>query len=459
MVIDRFPARWPLAALLALSPLLLASPAAAQDDPGTPSKTPIQAKTEFFENYGRGKWKEAEEVFDNTIARFYPQMLTEKEVVFRYCEALFNQIKKNKGKTSKAAQALQKLVQREQDFPQALVMLAKIRAQSKKKEDRSDAEDLLLRAAKLGFPVLSEIQDKKNKDYFKELNQQPRFILRVMRSQNDVDISTRIYNPFQNPFTKDKDNNKEKAPIDLDSGPDRAKLEKEIDRLFSEIERLLEEQKLDGLIPVFKKLDALQAEYKKIGGREIRKKVKEWQERREGYRDAQMIVLLRTYIKEGNGILKQMSRSLDKEEYEQVFQGFRDITQLVDKMRAEENEQFRGNAQVLFDRAKSFNDNATKLKRIKEFKLDVTGIVLDPGIASSDRQSGDRCIINDRVYKEAEVVNDEQDEPIEGLTVIEINEGSVTFRYKDTNFTRELKPDPNAAKDQNQQPAKDRKDS
>jgi hypothetical protein len=134
-----------------------------------------------------------------------------------------------------------------------------------------------------------------------------------------------------------------------------------------------------------------------------------------------------------------MAEAIRSDEYDAALDHFKQIEELCEQMKAEEREVFHRNAEALYLRGKALADRAKRLKRISEFELLVSGVVVAP----PDGKEPDKAIINDHIYQEGDTVLDKTtDEEIEGLRIVEIVRSTVRFRYEDTEFVRELKPQP-----------------
>ncbi|MDF1665357.1 MAG: hypothetical protein P1V97_26585 [Planctomycetota bacterium] len=430
---------------------------AKPDEPSfgnTAEKNDIKVvSTSFLEAYQAKNWETVEDTYEKGFKKF-EKLKKKKEFIYRYCVAVYNLAdkgKKKKERLDKVTAALEDLIDDEPRYISAIYLLAKCLAKQKK----PTAKDYLDTAAKLGFPVLREISDKKNAKLFGHLLEDPRFIVKIMKAgRNSEENISEIKNPFvspieANPDPKNPKGEGKKPPIGP-IGPKtpandaaRIKLESDVDNLFNEIEDLIERSEYDGLLTKFKDLNGLMNAYSKIGSTEIvQRKLEKWKKisRDRQFEEVQVALQLQVFVNQGNQILRAMATSLQKEEFEKVFQGFQKMSSLVDRMRSQERDAFTRNAEALFYKAKELNDKAIKKKRIQELKLRVTGIVLDSGRQYSDRQSGHRAIINDKIYAENQAVTDQSDEPIPDLIVLNIFEGSVRFKYQNTTFDRALNP-------------------
>lgn len=409
--------------------------------------------TEFLEASQAKNWALVETIFEERFKKF-EKLKKKKDFVYRYSEAVYNLAdkgKKKKERLEKITGTLENLIDDHPRYISAIYLLAKCLAKQKK----PTAKDQLLSAAKLGLPVLREISDKKNSKLFGHLLEEPRFIVKIMKAgRNSEENISEIKNPFVSPIEATVDPKKPgKGVIKPTKGTEiikkpandaaRIKLEQDVDNLFNEIEDLIERSEYDGLLTKFKDLNGLMNAYSKIGSTEVvQRKLEKWKKisRDRQFEEVQIALQLQVFVNQGNQILRGMATSLQKEEFEKVFQGFQKMSSLVDRMRSQERDAFTRNAEALFYKAKELNDKAIKKKRIQELKLRVTGIVLDSGPQYSDRQSGHRAIINDKIYAENQAVTDESDEPIPDLIVLNIFEGSVRFKYQNTTFDRALNP-------------------
>jgi len=404
--------------------------------------TELRVKTEFFEALARKKWKRVETIYETKVVKYFPGLAENKEFLYRYSNSLFLQ---GKSKFAKAQKSLEKVLAADATDVNASFLLARILAASKKDEQKSSAKDFLLNAAKYGFPVLRSLKDPKLKRTFGYLMKEPKFILNVMRMSSSFPANEYIgkaRNPFQSPAfraARDKEQGEETGIRNED--PEQAeKLKAEVAKLLQEIEQLLDREQLDQLLPKFQELNKLMTAYKKLGTDEVERQLAEWAKQTVDYKEVQTALRLQVYINKGNEILRRMSRGLTKEKFADVFSAFQEMTALVDKMRTEEREEFPRNADALFYKAKTLNDQAEKRKIINELALVVTGIVTDarPGSRNSAIISTDGG--SEKIYYPGQPITDEQDVPIAGLQVKSITEGAVKFLFRDTEFVRELTP-------------------
>src|SRR5581483_4766971 len=215
-----------------------------------------------------------------------------------------------------------------------------------------------------------------------------------------------------------------------------------IDDLFAEIEKYINAKEIDKLQPLFQDLNSIMSEYRKIGIDRVAQNLKKWEKKLDEWREVRLAIQLQIYITKGNECLRAMLKAKQAEKFDEVFEQFNEVKAIVEQMRHEERDEFHRNADALFVRAKGLNDEALKLKKIKEFNLIVTGIVVDPRPESKNRAI---IIFDDsdqrkgRIYEEKDNIRDKDDRKVTGLTVEKISEGSIKFKFEDTEFIRELK--------------------
>jgi hypothetical protein len=454
---------WLVAALLAgvcgaSSPLALGQdkpkPPAAGADPKKPdpkddkkgddreqSGAENTATTRFVEAFTVGDWEKSEKYYDELVQN-WPLYGKDPVYAYKYAFTLYNlkaQPKKDKAKTQ-----LQGLLEQDPDHILALYLLAQIEAEQfkpDKPQPLEDAKEHLLQAAKNGCSTLREVRASKSAE-FKSLQDDPKFILRAMRASQEfpaVNIKN-ARNPFQVPRVGQNGRLTDGGPVM--SQREIATLEAKIDALFVEIEKLIRDKEIDKLAPLFQDLNNIMTDYRKIGVEKVATNLKKWEKKLDEWKEVRLAIQLQIYINRGNECLRTMLKAKQNEKFDEVFEQFNEVKAIVEQMRHEEREEFHRNAEALQVRAKGLNDEALKLKKIKEFNLLVTGIVVDPRPESKNRAIivfDDTAAHRGRIYEEKDNIRDKEDRKVPGLTVEKISEGAIEFRYEDTKFTRQLK--------------------
>jgi len=424
--------------LVGLGALAVGSTARSQERPkvdqpggreGDANQTEVVLRTQFIEAYKAGKWREAMDTFGK-LRTAHPATLGDKRLIFMQSKALYEA-----KETAQAATQLEQLLSQQDNHIEALYLLARIRVQSKEAADKDKARDLLIASARAGQFVLRDIStDKAFEAFLKE----PGFILRVMNASNEYAVQQAgQHNFFISPLVpaKEGDTEIEVAPTTSADDERMKALEEKIETLFKQIVKLAEERQVEELITKFTELRQVMNEFGASGTAEVRKKLEKWNQRLSDLGEVQLSIKLQVYISEGNQHLRAMADAIRDDQYDAALERFNQISDLCEQMKAEEREVFHRNAEALYLRGKALADRARRLKRISEFKLDVTGVVVAP----PDGKEPDSAIINDRIYREGDAVMDELEEEIAGLRIVEIVRSTVRFRYEDTEFVRELK--------------------
>jgi hypothetical protein len=442
-----------------LKPVLTASVVVAlaatawSQQPPRPTQTPPPAapraegesselvlKTQFLEAHKAKKWDVAVETFQKLRTNFAPAVSKDKRLLYLYAEAQYNH-----NDLGPAATTLEGLLELQDNHVRALFLLAKIKAQSKEKDaqaqDHERAKDLLIQAARAGLYVLRDISSADGKKVFGFLLNDPQFILRVMNAANEYQIHSpsEIHNPFASPLIKAKNEDQQGDIVQTGPVPDQrqAELEGRIEDLFKEIVKLAEDRQVEELITKVTELRQIMNEFGAAGTAEVKKKLEKWNQRLSDLGEIVLSIRLQVYISEGNQHLRAMADAIRTDQYDQAIDHFNQIEALCEQMKAEDRDVFHRNAEALYLRGKALADRARRLKKISEFKLVVTGVVVAP----PDGKEPDRAIINDHIYTEGDqVIDPATDEEIQGLRVVEIIRSTVRFRYEDTEFVRELKP-------------------
>ncbi|MGE0713166.1 MAG: tetratricopeptide repeat protein [Planctomycetota bacterium] len=422
-------------ALSACCGLVGAGPVLAQEEQSEPAKRQVLV-TKLYEAYKKQNWKDVILHFGELSK--LPNSKIDHHFLYLKALAHFN-LKEN----ALASDALEQLLQEHDDHVEGLFLLATIKAQDKSPAERERAKDYLLQAARSGRYVLRDINSGDGQKVFKDLLNDPSFILKVMNASNEFTVTaTNLRNPFDSPIRKIvvKEGTPEGVqPPTTDTGqvPERLRrLEEQVEQLFRDINTLAEKRQVDELIGKFQDLRNLMAEYGADGSDMVRKKMEKWKQRLASYGEVILSIQLQIYIQEGNQHLRAMAESIKQDQYDAALERFERIKELRDQMLNEEREVFHRNADALFLRGKALADRAARLKRISEFKLVVQGIVVAP---PNEEQVKDSAIINDRIYYEGDaVIDDQTEEEIPDLFVVEIVRQTVRFRYQDTEFVREL---------------------
>jgi hypothetical protein len=388
-------------------------------------------KTQFIEATKSAKWREAVETFVR-LRTAHPGVLADKRLRYLHAKALYEA-----KEVATSATELEALLEMQDNHIEALYLLARIRAESKEAADKEKSRDLLITSARAGQFVLRDISAEKAFDF---LLKDPGFILRVMGASNEYAVQqSGQHNFFISPLIpKVEGETGDEPTVQPPTGAEeRMKLlEERIDSLFKEIVKLAEERQVEELIVKFTELRQVMNEFGSSGTVEVRKKLEKWNQRLSELGEVQLSIKLQVYISEGNQHLRAMADAIRDDQYDAALDRFNQINDLCEQMRAEEREVFHRNAEALFLRGKALADRARRLKRISEFQLDVTGIVVAP----PGGQEPDSAIINDRIYREGDpVVDKTTDEEIEGLRIVEVVRSTVRFRYEDTEFVRELR--------------------
>jgi hypothetical protein len=404
------------------------------------------ATTKFVEAFATQDWERAERSYKELVDN-WPLYRKEPSYVYKYALTLYNL--KSQTKKEEAKQQLQGLLEQDPDNILALFLLAQIEAEQytpSKPQPLEDAKEHLLQAARNGFYTLRELRASKLAQ-FKELQDDPRFILRVLQSPTTSQEFTSVnMKNARNPFVVPRVGPLGRPDEKMVANPrEIANLEARIDDLFNQIEKLIRDKEIDKLAPLFQDLNNIMSEYKKIGLEKVSASLKKWEKKLDEWKEVRLAIQLQIYITRGNESLRAMLKAKQNEKFEEVFEQFNEVKLLRDQMIHEDREEFKRNAEAIFIRAKGLNDEALKLKKIKEFNLLVTGIVVDPRPESKNRAiiiyddpgaGGER---RGRIYEENDDIRDKEDKKVPGLKVVKISEGSIRFKFEDTEFIRELK--------------------
>lgn len=141
-----------------------------------------------------------------------------------------------------------------------------------------------------------------------------------------------------------------------------AELSKELDKLFDEIDTLIDRSDYDGLLSRFEKLQALLKEYADLGPKVSKEKLAKWMKKLKGSElsDVRRALQLQVFISNGNKILREMSANLRKQYNGNVIRGFAKMEKLCAEMKSHKDEMFTQNAKALYERAKELKEKAIK---------------------------------------------------------------------------------------------------
>ena len=388
--------------------------------------------TQFLEAIQTEKWAEAIKVYAQ-LRNDYPHVVEQnRRLQFLYGRAQYA-IKEHKA----AAESLESLLERQENHIEGLYLLAQIRAQSREEQDKERAKDLLIQSARAGQFVLRDISSSEGQKVFGYLLKSPEFILRVMKASNEYQlVTTGLRNPFKSPLKKVTKGEDKAQPGRVIDEARLRELEERIEELFRQIVQLAQEKQVEELVTKFTELRQIMNEFGQAGTDEVKKKLEKWNQKLQDLGEVRLSIKLQVYINEGNQHLRAMADGIRDENYDLALERFARIEEIVADMRAEEREVFHRNADALFLRGQALADKAKRMKRIAEFKLPVTGIVVAP----EDTDERNSAIIDDRIYYEGDgLLEPGTDTEIDGLRVIKISRSTVTFRFEDTEFVRELK--------------------
>lgn len=405
-----------------------------------------------YEAARKGNWKEVSDAITEleSMAGSKP----DSRLLYLKAKAFFEQGKSSFGKKSKGGKtsdgersitaskdALKSLLEEHPDHVEGTYLYAVIEAKS---NNETEAKGRLIRAAARGRYVLHDLNSGDGQATFKDYLKDPEFILDVMNAASEFQVNVKsLRNPFASPIRRvvDEGGEGETAVVVGPAARPRLKqLEQQIEKIFAKIDELAKRQDATAMSLKFQELRALMNEYGAEGSEIAKEKLNSWKQKLVQYGDLYLSIQLQIYIQEGNQHLKAMAKALEEEQWDVALQRFEDIKELVDQMKAEDRDVFRRNAKALLVRGKSLAEEASRMKRIAEFKLRITGIILAP---PDDERQKDSAIIDDRIYYEQDkLIDKETEDEIPDLEVVEILKSRVRFRYQGTEFVRGLeRPD------------------
>lgn len=399
----------------------------------TEPETQQELETKFYEAMQQKRWTDAIKEYGKLTADFVDY--AESDRLRLMCAQAHFELNQLKDAKSHVDQILA-----DGSHIQARYLEARIYA---KEKDLPKAKGSLITAAVNGMNIITELQTDPGKKDFAAFATDPAFIIEILRINQRPEMKvTGIEsrdNPFDSPLqpqTGEGLDTTDINPNDIDPQVDarRAALEERIEGLFREILQMAEARRVEELITKFGELRQVMAEYGQEGTEEVRKKLEKYNQRLQELGEVRLSIKLQLYINEGNHHLRAMADGISAEDYDSALDHFTEIEEIVEQMRNEERPVFHRNADALEIRATSLATRARRLKRISEFELSITGIV----VAEDEYNS---AIIDNRIYREGDtIVEPTTDEPIDGLRINKIQRSTVEFRFEDTIFVRELRP-------------------
>ena len=372
--------------------------AAVASDSSDPAAAVLVAR--FVEARTTGEWARALAAYDELVER-WPARAKDTRLTLDRATVL-----RKAGRRADAVAQLEGILEAE---PENIVAIFQLAVMDLEPGDaptaakrREEAKELLLLAARNGLPVLRELQREKGAG-FEAVLKDPRFILAALRASGEFDAgqalarggNERVRDPFTLPavgFLRDQ---------------------------------LRPEKEEDG---EQKRINAgLRAA---AGARDL--------QREEDLRAEQ----LRNFVSRGNAFLVNMVAANREEHWAETLSQFERLTALADDMKHVDREEFQRSAAAFLIRGRTLRDEAAKRKKIAELDLVVTGIVVD---GRPEGRSKSVIVFDDpdkrgRIYEAGDEIRDRLDRRIGGLKVVEIRDGSVRFKYDETEFVKELKP-------------------
>ena len=359
---------------LGVSLALLASPwAGAQSARGEEAKSAYTLTTEFLDAIKSQSWPTARDRYQDLRGRF-PHVI---EGDLRLKSLMANAYYELK-EYEQASEMAQEILKVRKDHLEALYLKAKAQA---KLGQMTESQTLLLSAAQEGKFVLRTLQGQ-DAEVFGSLSSDPGFMLQIMKRSQGYKLPQALdfRNPFISPLAEQL-----VGPGDDDGGtagtnPDdqiRLQMESEIDQLINQIIELAEQRQIDELIQRFGELRRTLAEYEGLGSTEqVRRKLEEYNLRLREQEEVLLSIKLQVYITDGNRLLREMATSIREDNFDQALDLFTQLEDVIKEMRSEERQVFKRNANALELQGTNLASRARRLKRISEFELIITGIVV-----------------------------------------------------------------------------------
>jgi hypothetical protein len=147
-----------------------------------------------------------------------------------------------------------------------------------------------------------------------------------------------------------------------------------------------------------------------------------------------LALALQLDLAEGNHLLRGMADALRRDDPASVAPGLRDVEELVARMQLEGGPVLRRNADALLLRGRALAARAAVLERFLRLPLAITAIV----VGGPDAGAPDAAIVNGWIVAEGEHPRDAAGAELAGVTVVDIDRGTVRLRFEDTELVREL---------------------
>lgn len=401
--------------------VLLCSGTAEGQERARKRSSGLLVETRFLEAMTKSDWERARQLFETELLPTHPARAKTEANQVRYAKACSRLTKKDK---EKARGVLEQVIRKEPKQIEALLLLAALEAE---RDDLDQSKELLLKVAETGYNPLSEIYDKGSP--LTKTTGDALFILEILKAQRRFEL------PESGISTIFQTSKEEKVPLGDDKSRKISGRIQELEDLLDSLEKALEAKEEASSAKLFEQFGALLQRSRPLLSDIVIIRFENRLRRYQGH-----YLTLRFQIRRSKGIviLRSMERALRGKKFDEVIKLFHSMTFLVNDLRGVELESYQRLAEVLSKKALTFKVKAEKKKRIAELSLNVTGIILDQGRLESSGHKNHRAIINDKIYKAGDEVTDKRGEPVRGLRVVDIEKGTVRFRFYREDFVRVL---------------------
>lgn len=400
------------------------------------------ALTKYLEATKLKRWQRVEQLYEQHIQAELANFKDPQTLTLRYAQALVHQLPKtpktapSSNQLRKADKALRAVLEAQPAHPQAVTLLAKLCVLKDTKASQAEARDHLLHAARLGVPVLNQLQQQQAQLY-KQLLNEPAFILKLMRAPSQTKLSKPRRDFFRPPYRQPK-----ARPLSREQQR-QAKFNSDFAALktfMDKFKKRLQDGQYDGALELFKHLNTSIQALRAQASSEQLKALERWLEsRQKGTLDRlERALQLQLLVNQAKVQLQAFKAAADEQKWAELITLGQELKDLAKAMEALGGDEARDRAEELSARVEPVTQKAKRWLRIKSLDLTVQGLLIDQPNRVQQGLKGPRVIINDRIYSLGEQVHDHEDQVIPGLTVVAITRSGVRLQYQGLQFHRGL---------------------
>ncbi|MDF1667612.1 MAG: hypothetical protein P1V97_38095, partial [Planctomycetota bacterium] len=381
--------------------------------------------TRFLEAISKSEWDRARKLYEDEFLPRHGMRAKTQVNRLRYAKACSKLTKKDQ---ETARGILEGVLREDGRQLEAMLLLAVLEAE---RGELEESKALLLQVAETGYNPLSEIYDKGSP--LIKTTDDSLFILGILRAQRHFEFPESGIATIFHTLEEEKSPAKKKNKTVIVRKVSECVLE--IENLLDSLEKALEAKEEASSAKLFEQFVSLLQRSRPLLSDIV---IIRFENRLRRYQGLYLTLQFQLRRSKGIVILRSLERASRGKKFDEVVKLFHSMTILVNDLHAFEHESFQRLAELLSEKALTFKVKAEKKKLIAELSLNVTGIILDQRRLDSRGHKNHRAIINDKIYKAGDEVTDKRGEPVRGLRVVDIEKGTVKFRFHQEDFVRVL---------------------